>query len=870
MKKWLIVLLCMISPMIYAQRITHEFRSVSMSEALKLIDAASQDYTVNFVYNELEDFTVTTTVKDKSVPDAIREILGFYPIRMTLDGKNIFVECYQKETHKFIGNVVDEKGMAIEYASVQLMQPGDSTFITGGVCNETGQFVIPCEQQRVIARLSCLGCEPLFTLFDRSNVGEIRMHSQYIHIKAVKVIATRPTIAHQGDRIAVDIRNSSLAIGNTGESLLQQLPGVWTKGGSIKINGISGAKVMVDNREIKLEGDALTQYLSTLKSENIDKIEVIAHPGAEFPAEGAGGVIRILMRERSVGEELTLGGTLDVIQYKATRPYLRYAFSNQKLGFNITYSGTFTYGNDNLLKSDEYTNNRKRQVIYDDKMNDYMKDRNYNLGANLYYDFTKRSKLSLNSSIMQWAKDEEMKSNTLISGAGAGNVRKTQTSHLEKQMMHSFVSSLNYNYSFDEKGSNKLLLMADYVRQYHYSVDDDYSYQNYGVSTDLLSEENERNNQDKPYTIVSAEARHTIDLGTNGTITSGVKGSHSEVWNSMSVSELSNGSWFVQPDMGYDFKYDENLQAAYIKYGLSRKTWSLTAGLREEYVHANANAGESKYHHLDLFPSLYISRSISDKHEFSASYARRTNRISYFNLIPYRFYSSRYTIMAGNPALKPDYSQTLEFSYKLMDKYHFTATYYWSNNGTSRYNSDERINGKTMTVTTTVDGVRQRLWNWDIYIPITIHKRWTMENEANMDYNTYKTKEVHNHGFGWEAYTRQTIILPADIRLEVLYDYTSSRHSAYGKTLDYHTLNASVVKRFLDDQLTTKLSVSSILCRQKDKSIVTTADIIQRSAMYGKYAPYVSFTINYTFSKGQKRSFQGIEHSNSQERNRAY
>src|SRR5574344_654313 len=32
-------------------------------------------------------------------------------------------------------------------------------------------------------------------------------------------------------------------------------------------------------------------------------------------AEGAGGVIRILMRERSVGEELTLGGTLDVERY---------------------------------------------------------------------------------------------------------------------------------------------------------------------------------------------------------------------------------------------------------------------------------------------------------------------------------------------------------------------------------------------------------------------------------------------------------------------------------------------------------------------------------------------------------------------------
>jgi hypothetical protein len=851
-----------------AQKITHDFRNVSMSKALKEIEASTNKYSINFIYNELEDFTVTTSVKNKNVTDAIRQIMGFYPIKMTVDGTNIFVECVQKQAHKFIGKIVDDKGIPVEFANILLMQPTDSAYITGGVSNEAGQFVIPCEQQRVIARISCVGCKTVYTIFDNSNIGNIRLHSQVTRIKAVTVTSLRPTIINHGDRLVVDVSHSSMAFGNTAQTLLLQLPGVWSNGGNITINGISGAKVMIDNREIKLDGDALAQYLSTIKSEIIDKIEVIAHPGAEFSAEGASGVIRIIMHERSVGQELTLGGTLDVINYKATEPYARYAFSNRKFGFDVTYGGTFTYGNDNYMKTDEYTENLKKLINYDDKDIDYMKDHIYNLNANIYYDFSKRSKLAFNTSLYQWAKDENSGGNTLINGVGADEIKKTQTTHLESQMMHSFTSSLNYSYSFDEKERNKLLIVADFARQYHYSIDDDYTYMNYGISDNLISKENERNNQNDPYTIVSAEVRYTADLGTKGIITSGMKGSHSAVENNMEVSELANNAWTIQPNMGYNFKYDENLQAAYVKYNLNKESWNLTAGLREEYVHANTNANDSKYHHLDLFPSIYLSHSLSDKQELTVSYARRTNRIRYFSLLPYRYYSSRYTIMEGNPALKPDYGNTIGLTYSLLKKYYFTATYYWSNNGTSRYNKNEIINDKTIIVTTTIDGVKQRLWNFNVYVPVTVSKRWSIVNEVSTNYNIYHTNEVDNYNFCWDAYTRHTIILPAALKLELLYKYSSSQHTAYAKYSEYHTLNASLMKRFLNNQLMAKLNVNDIICHQKNKSIVSTADIVQHSYMYGKYVPYVSITINYTFSKGRKRNFQNIEHSNNQDRNR--
>ena len=90
--------------------ITHEYNNVSLSDALRLLNDQSKDYEINFLYNELEDFRITTHVRRKTVPDAIRQMIGFYPIRMSVDGTEIIVECVQKTGNRYRGVVIDETG----------------------------------------------------------------------------------------------------------------------------------------------------------------------------------------------------------------------------------------------------------------------------------------------------------------------------------------------------------------------------------------------------------------------------------------------------------------------------------------------------------------------------------------------------------------------------------------------------------------------------------------------------------------------------------------------------------------------------------------------------------------------------------------
>jgi hypothetical protein len=101
--------LCTFANTLLAQHITHHFHNVSMTEALQYIQSQTRRYDINFIANELEDFRVTTDVKNKSVSDAILQVVGLYPIRVVRnDERKIYVECTHKTNRHLTGRLVDE------------------------------------------------------------------------------------------------------------------------------------------------------------------------------------------------------------------------------------------------------------------------------------------------------------------------------------------------------------------------------------------------------------------------------------------------------------------------------------------------------------------------------------------------------------------------------------------------------------------------------------------------------------------------------------------------------------------------------------------------------------------------------------------
>ena len=109
MRQLLVALLWLICTTVSAQIISHDFRDVSLSDALKYIQEQATSYELVFIYDELEDFRVTTHVQQKSVPDAIAQIVGFYPVRIVMGGeREIYIECTHKTRRHLKGNIIDE------------------------------------------------------------------------------------------------------------------------------------------------------------------------------------------------------------------------------------------------------------------------------------------------------------------------------------------------------------------------------------------------------------------------------------------------------------------------------------------------------------------------------------------------------------------------------------------------------------------------------------------------------------------------------------------------------------------------------------------------------------------------------------------
>lgn len=187
-----IMLLLQISLSAMAQTVTANFKQTSMSEALLEIERQCKGCRINFIYDELQDFTITQNIKNQPVFESLRLIVGFYPIRIKRQDDFYYVECVQKETTKVTARIIDEKGKPLPLVNVALLSPKDSSYINSGVSNNNGDVVIPCGKKSFLARISCVGYKTIYKQCKDDKLGTIRMSEAVIALHPVKVEVAVP------------------------------------------------------------------------------------------------------------------------------------------------------------------------------------------------------------------------------------------------------------------------------------------------------------------------------------------------------------------------------------------------------------------------------------------------------------------------------------------------------------------------------------------------------------------------------------------------------------------------------------------------------------------------------------------------------
>ena len=283
-----------------AQQLSHDFQNASLSEALIWIDNAQDHYKLNFIFDELEDFTVTTRLENASVSDAVRQVCGFYPMHLTFDNQDIFIECTQKEDTKVIGRVVDGNGDPIEFANISLLH--DEAFINGGVSNENGDFVIPCKAQQVMVKVSYIGYKTVTRNVSVGNIGTITLQPETYMVKGVEVKGEIPQYKMAQGGMTVDVQHSILHDVGTADDLLSMIPMVEGKDGKFEVLSKGEPEIYINNKKVRDPSE-----LKQLKSVDIKSVDVITAPGARYNAE-VNAVIRIKTL-KSQGDGLSLMAT---------------------------------------------------------------------------------------------------------------------------------------------------------------------------------------------------------------------------------------------------------------------------------------------------------------------------------------------------------------------------------------------------------------------------------------------------------------------------------------------------------------------------------------------------------------------------------
>ena len=607
-RRWCIILLvlCLTAVTIEAQRVTHRFENVSMSDALRYLQSQSSQYHIVFIFNDLEDFSVTASVKNQTIPEAIRQLINFYPISMTIKGgREIYVECTHKTDYRVIGRLVNEMNEPMEYANIAILNPADSSYITGGVSNASGMFVIPVEQSQVIARISFVGYKTLYKHCRASKLGTLRMEPYITPLDEMQVSAPRASIQRNGtDLILSDLDGTMIGNAGTALEMLRWAPGILVDAeGHIKTVGRNSTLLYVNSRLIND-----TQQLTSLNSQDVKRIEVIRDPDAQY-ASSADAVIKIYTHsplKNFLGASVT-----DVIDFKrkvsnATTLNIDGKYNKWSGNISLGYNRAHPRGNNS---QNAYGNNgwKMNTTHYDGKTDDYR------VFAGINYAMTPKSVFGL-----------QYNGNFITSGIDMQGLwsfyRQSWFSidtvyiSLSDMKLKSVNNSFSASYLWQPSDDSQLLLIADYATSYQTN------------SQSILEQgalEPKAIDYYNDYDIITATARY--DFATHG-------------WQHKSGLEWGNANNYSQVSKNDDIQRcsrDNKWLAAYYILERQWSHWRANIGLRYEFDHTRTEQDvviryNKNYH--DLLPSLSIGYRIHPDLDLSVRYRRTLARPTYNQL----------------------------------------------------------------------------------------------------------------------------------------------------------------------------------------------------------------------------------------------
>lgn len=488
-----------------------------------------------------------------------------------------------------------------------------------------------------------------------------------VEITSVTVAAERPT--GRIDRQVYDVKSDISSTNGSAADALNSVPSVAVDpDGTVTLRGSTNVQILIDGKpSAMLQGDNRGATLNALPSEDIESIEVINNPGAQFGNEGGGGPILnlVMRRNRKPGGFASVNGNAGT----AGR-------------YNSAVSGSYNEGYWGFQGS--------AHVRHD--------------GRNMHAE-TERDRIDTlggaPTHVEQTSQSSGLSDSAGVSGAVSYN--------------HGAQDTFNASASYNQRGngqhgsdhyvntSSGLTTISDYVRtsqrggdgrNYAWGarwdhkggtpgetlkVDLRVSSADNTSATDYLNtyavtppgrfDTHNRQRNDTASRIVDFTGDYDSPA-LGGQLKLGWKIAHNKnSFDAWYAGVAANGAETVNPMRTNLFQVDEGVTALYGSYQLRlTERWGALAGLRTEYTNLDMNQVTSgiqaKNNYINYIPSFFATYKVADDANLRFAYAHRLRRPGAGDLNPFVVYRDEFNVSSGNPQLKPAQTDSFEIGYE--------------------------------------------------------------------------------------------------------------------------------------------------------------------------------------------------------------
>lgn len=708
------------------------------------------------------------------------------------------------------GKVVDQNAEPLPFTNIVLYESETGKTIKGTIGDDKGKYIlenIPIGSYWL--EVSMIGFESKktepFSLSENKKSVKLNftLDQKVQMLNGVIIQSKRPKIRRTAGKLIIDIENSVISNLDLA-GVLKKVPGILIINGSLTYAGQQGVTIFIDGKSTDYM-DTST-LLNALPTENIAKIELIQQPGAEFPAEGTGPIINIVLKENTTlgthGNVKTNVGYDNEVYYGTSAAISSY---KNKLNWQVSAGSRKTAWRDEL-----YISRKVKDQVYDQATISPYDPRTSRLSGSLDYYLNKNNTIGVGASWLHSDSDRITSNETLIREINSSS-RLTTESSFDKNRV-TFNIDAYYQYE-DEK--NKVSADFNYV-------DYDKNNQNnlYKISQSPLEFNDRRYNQDGKYNISTYRINYVRTFSDNLKFLSGIKYDIIETDSDLRSFERNDTEFILNSDQSDRFLVNERIWAMYSQFSGKVADWAFSAGLRWEYSDTrgtSVSSAETKTRYISkVFPSASVSKSITETLGANLSYSYRINRPSYNSLNSFVYYYDPYTFERGNPNLEPAFTNNVQFNLTFDEQPFFSIGY--RNTSDALFEIITQNDETAKTSRTVINLAKNTNWNFRAFAPINFLEGLNGYTGLIANYVTYQSTylspelDLSKWSITWS--TNIEYQLPWDIHSELTGYYSSG---GYMGLIEYDWmagLSYGVSKNFMDDKLNVNLGVKNMLNRK--------------------------------------------------------